>query len=261
MLSEAVVRYEVRARSFGEILDLGFRIVRDHFGLLLGLSATLYVPMGFLGALLQRFAGNSPSAGLLGTLVLLGLFVVIASPLVSVAVTYAVGEVFLGRRVSAGAAFRYAGSIIMPMLGTAMIASFAAILGLVLLVLPGLYLIVSFLLLWQVGVLERQFGTRAMSRSRELMRGNLARGVGIIVVSGLIVGVVNGGLQLVLGAVPYLGWIGSSLAQAAGTAYSGAVSVVLYFDIRCRKEAFDLEHLARTVHAAALDERRVSSQP
>ena len=31
---------------------------------------------------------------------------------------------------------------------------------------------------------------------------------------------------------------------------NAAVEVVLYFDIRCRKEAFDLEHLARVVASA-----------
>jgi hypothetical protein len=261
VLSDAGVRYEVRARSFGEILDLGFRIVRDHFGVLLGLSATLYVPMGLLGAALQSAAADSPSGGLIGTVVLLGVFVLLASPLVSMAVTYAVGEVFLGRRVGVGEALRYALSIIVPMLGTALLASLAIALGFLLLIVPGVYLMLSFLLLWQVGVLERRFGTRAMSRSRELMRGNLGRGLGIVVVSGLIVGVVNGGLQLLLGVVPYLGVIGSSLAQALGTAYTAAVSVVLYFDIRCRKEAFDIEHLAQAVQAAARAEPRAPLVP
>jgi hypothetical protein len=102
-----------------------------------------------------------------------------------------------------------------------------------------------------VGVLEGQFGARAMRRSRALMRGNLLRGFGVLAMSLLIVGVVSGVLQVALGFLPYLGTLGSSLAQAAGAAYNTAVSVVLYFDIRCRKEAFDLEHLARTVRRAA----------
>jgi hypothetical protein len=37
------------------------------------------------------------------------------------------------------------------------------------------------------------------------------------------------------------------LAVAAGASYGSAVLTLLYFDIRCRREAFDLEHLARLV--------------
>jgi hypothetical protein len=45
--------------------------------------------------------------------------------------------------------------------------------------------------------------------------------------------------------------LGRGLAQAMGNAFTSAVAVVLYFDIRCRQEAFDLEHLARLVAAGA----------
>ena len=41
---------------------------------------------------------------------------------------------------------------------------------------------------------------------------------------------------------------GGIVASLAG-AYTAAVSVVLYFDIRCRKEAFEVEQLARIVEA------------
>ena len=41
------------------------------------------------------------------------------------------------------------------------------------------------------------------------------------------------------------------IAQAAANAFGTAALVVLYFDIRCRKEAFDLEHLARQVESDA----------
>ena len=105
----------------------------------------------------------------------------------------------------------------------------------------------SFLLLWQVMVLERRYGFAAMGRSRELMRGSLLRGLGILLAGRIIVIVVEGGARFVVGHVPLLGPIGEGIANSAGAAYVAAVAVILYFDIRCRKEAFDLEHLARLV--------------
>ena len=54
-------------------------------------------------------------------------------------------------------------------------------------------------------------------------------------------------LRMTLGLGALLG----SLAEAVGVAFASAVSVVFYFDIRCRKEAFDLEHLAGLVEDEA----------
>jgi len=96
-------------------------------------------------------------------------------------------------------------------------------------------------------VLERTFGLRALKRSRELVRGSGARTLGVFLAGSLAVGVLSGILQLALGRVPVLGPIGMGLALSAGASYSSAVLALLYFDIRCRKEAFDLEHLAELV--------------
>ena len=111
----------------------------------------------------------------------------------------------------------------------------------------GLMSLLAFILLWQVMVLERLFGTAAMRRSHELMKGNKGRALGILFVSGVVIAVLSTALQLLFSFVPLLGPIGSAAAQAVGNVYTTAISVVLYFDIRCRKEAFDLEHLARLV--------------
>ena len=46
-----------------------------------------------------------------------------------------------------------------------------------------------------------------------------------------------------------LGVLGSGVVASVSGAYTAAVTVVLYFDIRCRKEAFEVEQLARIVEA------------
>jgi hypothetical protein len=181
------------------------------------------------------------------------LLLLVVSPIVNVAVTYAIGEVFLGRPVTASQALRYAKSVLMPLLGTAFLATLLIALGVLALIIPGLYLMLAYMLVWQIGVVEQQFGMAALRRSRALMRGNLRRGAAVLLVSGLLVAMLVGVAAFVFGLVPFAGPIGSQLAQATGSIYTSAVSVLLYFDIRCRKEAFDLEHLAQAVHAAAND--------
>ena len=55
--------YEIRAMSFAEIMDTGFRIVRRHFGLIIGIAAALYVPVAILGALVAPEPVPGPARG------------------------------------------------------------------------------------------------------------------------------------------------------------------------------------------------------
>jgi len=82
------------------------------------------------------------------------------------------------------------------------------------------------------------------------MRGNMMRALGIVIVGWIIVAVLTGTLGVVFHFVPLLGPLASGLAEAVAVAYSSVVLVLLYFDVRCRKEAFDLEHLARLVETS-----------
>src|SRR5439155_9262764 len=201
---------------------------------------------------------------------LVGLLVV--APAVGAAVTFALGETYLGRPPTMEESLRRAFRIMLPLTGTmlllwllvagtgalfvvpALLLRFVAAVGMAgplvlvaIALVTVVYVGLGFLLATQVMVLEHAFGVAALRRSLGLMRGNLLRGAGITFLGTPMVFVVGGVLQLALHFIPFVGPVGSGLARAAATAYTSAVLVVLYFDIRCRKEAFDLEHLARVV--------------
>jgi hypothetical protein len=258
------MKYEIRAMAFGEILDTGFRLVRDRFTLLVGIGAVLYVPLALFQAYLQQAAlasqGSAAAARWAGIIVMF-LFILVASPIVSSAITFAVGETYVGRSVSFGQCLRAAFSIFMRLVGTTLIGTVGVILGFLLFIIPGIYLGLSWMLMWQICVLERRFGFGALRRSRELMRGNLLRGFGILFLGSLIVGILSGALGLVFGLIPYLGPVGAGLAQAAGLAFTSSLAVLLYFDIRCRKEAFDVVHLARLVEEAGGETAQAPATP
>lgn len=235
--------YQIKAMTFAEMLDTAFRIVRDHFATLVGLSAVVHVPLAFINGQLQpapgQFAWGRFGLGLLISL--------LGTPIVATALTHAIGEIYLGRSATIDRSLRAALGIIVPLSGTMLLATLGTLVGLLLLVIPGIYLILAWMLTWPVMVLENRFGTTALARSRSLMRGNVLRALGIVVIGWIIVTVLSGTLGVVFHVVPLLGPLASGLAQAVGAAYSSVVLVLLYFDIRCRKEAFDLEHLARLV--------------
>jgi hypothetical protein len=265
------MRYDIRVMSFAEILDTGFRIVRNHFMLLVPIAATSYVTLAVLAEITSwlRLAIGLAGAILSGLLFLI-LFTVVM-PLTSAAIVVAVGEIYVGRPVTMRECMRKAWAMMLPLAGTMLLFGVVLVGAAALALVPGgllafagmrrlgagamgiallvtvLYVMLAFLLVWEVAVIEGRFGRAALRRSRELMRGNVLRGAGIVLIGALIVGVLTNVLALALGYIPVVGVLASGTAQAVGAAYTTALHVLLYFDIRCRKEAFDLEHLAAVV--------------
>ncbi len=244
--------YEVRQMSFGEILDMGFTLLRDHFVLLAGIASIFYVPLNLAVDAIAGTTGAAPGPEQLGFLiVVVVLAVAIINPIVLAAITFAVGETYLGRPVTIGDALRLGASILLPLVGTSILAVLAEFVGFLLLVIPGLYLVLAFMVLQQVMVLERRFGFDALARSHELMKGHKLRALGIYLVTSVITSVATVGVSIGAAFLPWLGSVLEGFAQGVAYAFLSSVVVVLYFDIRCRKEAFDLEHLARLVEADA----------
>jgi hypothetical protein len=235
--------YQIRAMSFAELLDTAFRIVRDHFGLLVGITSAVYLPLAVVSHGMQPAPGQIVWGRLVATIVL----ALVALPIASTALTHAVGEIYLGRSTSIGRSFRTSLGIIVPLTGTMLLVNLGIIVGTLLVIVPGVYLCLAWLLASPVVVFEGLFGSRAIGRSRGLMRGHQWRALGVLLLGWAIVFVLSKVLGTAFGIVPVLGPIGEGLAQSIAVAYSTVVLVLLYFDIRCRKEAFDLEHLARLV--------------
>lgn len=239
------MRYEIRAMDFGEILDTGFRLLRDHVLLLVGIGLTVSLPanlgMAAMGAQ-PDMASIAAGAGVL-------LFAVVVAPIASAATIFALGELYLGRTATIGGSLREALRIALPLLGTGFLATLAMLFGLILLVIPFIYLAFAFMLIYQVVVVERAYGAAAMRRSRDLMRGNFLRGFGLMLVVLILYAVVSVAAGFATLAGPVVGAVAQALTQAIYSGFQAAVLLVFYFDIRCRKEAFDVEHLATLVEA------------
>ena len=245
--------YEIRPMSVGEILDTGFRLLRNHFGLLVSIAAVAYVPMGLLQVLITQLAGGGKeqmtamAVPLLILVALLAIAYAVALPWVATALTMAIGDLYVGRPTSAGQALRQSWSILLPVVGTSLLATVFIALGMLLLIVPGIWLIFTYWVSSQVMVLERIFGMAALRRSGELMRGNKWRALAVGLTGLLLVSVVSGGATWALNAWPIANAIASTVVGMVTYAFMYAVIVVFYFDVRCRREAFDLEHLAQLV--------------
>ena len=242
------MRYEVREMSFAEILDTGFRLLRDHFVLFVGIAAALNLPLIVLRDALTAATAGSVDWALIVVLLIFALSLAI-SPIVGVAATYAVGEIYLGRDATLGDAFRKGLAIFTPVIGTSLLSGIAMFGAFLLLIIPGIWLTLGLIVLSPVMVLEGKFGGKALSRSLELMKGQRLRAFGILLIATGLQAVLGMGFDLALAAIPVIGTLGTAFIYSVTGAYVAAVSVVLYFDIRCRKEAFEVEQLARIVEA------------
>lgn len=239
------MRYEIRAMSLGEILDTGFRLLRNHFVLFTSIGLVLYLPLAMIGMLVHPTKADPHVLMMLGV----ALLSLMAAPLMIAAITYAIGEVYLGRTATVGGAMRTSLGLFLPLAGTMILYGLAVLGGLIALVIPGIYLALCFMLVNQVIVLEGLSGTAALRRSRELMRGNIGRGGTVLLVASLLSGILSVGVGLLLHMAPSVAPLGNAVVQSVTYAYGSAVAVVLYFEIRSRKEAFDLEHLAQVVES------------
>jgi len=232
--------YEIRQMSLGEMLDTGFRLLQNHFVILVSITAILYVPYSMLAGYLQ--STGDPADPLRGLPALIPL--ILLGPLAQIAITVAISELYLGHETTFGSAYREAGSMFMPYLGTSLLVGLGMMLGMMLLIIPGIYLAVNWMLVGPVVVAERVYGFAAMKRSAGLIRGYWWSSFGIIFVSFLLTSVVSSGLGLLFTMIPFVGSVLSGVVQAVTFAFTSSVLVVLYFDRRCRHEDFDLHHLA-----------------
>lgn len=202
-------------------------------------------------------------------------------PLIVAAVTALVGGVYLGRQVTLGGAMRTGLERFLPLLGTFLLFGLSALvvaaavgvsiglligaaaswlggaaatlvgfLGLLVMGVLYTYVTSAYAVILQVVIFEQLWAWRAILRALELTHGMRLRTLTVVFVMTLVVFFPIVIVQIFFGDIPVIGLAAVSALQALGFAYTSCTEVVLYFDLRCRKEAFDLEYLAQLVEAA-----------
>jgi hypothetical protein len=208
-------------------------------------------------------------SSLFGTLAIGGIGGLILLPFTVGAVYRAVTDVALGRAVTVGGVLRETLAKYFPLLGLvgifyllAIAWVFAEIIGFVLLVIPGLivlgvaiYLGVRWLLVVAAMMAEDVGPINGMRRSWNLVGGMWWRTFGIVIVLAILQVVINLALGLLVTIILSVGLSGDlrlAVAAIVSTLLNALVSpiftiglVLLYFDLRVRKEGLDLDQLAR----------------
>jgi hypothetical protein len=132
------------------------------------------------------------------------------------------GRADMSIRETVSAALPY----IWPVAGASILAAVAISIGLLLLIVPGLFLITIWAVIVPVIVIERSGALASFGRSRELVRGRAWHVFGTLVLVYLIMLVVNIVLGLVFRALPHV--LGSGLsAIISGTLISPFLALVV----------------------------------
>lgn len=178
--------------TVGGVLSRALNIYGDRFGQLIGIAAVVFIPVGILEGLAREI-------GVIGSLIA-WVASVVGTALFTGAVVRVVeaGETGAGTK-SIGEIFSSLGDRIWPLVWIGVVVGIAQVFGFILLIIPGLILTVIWAV-WQPVVVVEKKNFDALSRSRELVKGNGWNVFGLMIVV-LILGFIIFSFGAALGAI------------------------------------------------------------
>jgi len=247
--------FELRPLRTGEILDGAITMMRWQFGVLFGISVVcLGLPM-VLDIYIDLTGGSTAQLGLALLDRLLTLF---GTLLVTGATVSAVSEAYLGRTPRLGDSLRYGLSKLNFIFSASIVSGFLAALATIAFVIPGIIVFCGYAVVAQVAALEPlKSGTDALRRSWTLTKGFKGKAfvlwlvaVVIIVALALSGGLVAGLVATVNPVFEPVSTVLLALLMLLYYPLLACVFTLFYYDLRVRKEGFDVEVLATQLGGA-----------
>lgn len=262
---------QLRPLGVGEVLDASFKVVRSSFGTLALCVLVVAVPLNILSTLISAStndrafefgttaAANSSNTGsVLAGVLLNGALSVVVLTLAAAACFRAVSGTYLGQRPTWQESLSFAAKRLGPLIVLSILYTLAVLVGFVALILPGIWLSVALALSYPAMLSEGLGPMESLGRSRKLVSGRWWATFGALLVMYILIAVIGGIVGLVVG-----GTLGASTDNEVVSAVVltlvnivsslitlplvAAVLTIIYFDLRVRKEGFDLQLLAQGV--------------
>jgi hypothetical protein len=258
-------------KGIGDILSAAFDLYKRNAAQLLIIAAVVVVPLTLIQAVLTDAliddvvneinvnqttgeitvtgGGTSFGQAILGS-ILLGLISAAIWMLLTGALTRGAAGALSGRPIDVGESYRAALSRLAGLIGLSLLIALVVGIGFALLIIPGIILLVFLSMAVPAFIIERRGVTDSMSRSWNLVSGSWWHVLGAIVVAAIISGIVSGIIGA-LGGDSLVGmWLTSAIGAIITAPFYALVSVVLYVDLRSRKEGLDSATLQRELDAA-----------
>jgi hypothetical protein len=269
----------LRPMTVFQILDAAVRMYRENFALFVAISVLPTLPLqlaqvaslAMMGDMAQVRAGAANadqqmqamflSCGLYGLFVLLHFG--IAGPLGTGALVTAITNRYLGKPATLVSSFRPVFRVFWKYLATSMLISLVHGLGM----MCSMYILFAFTWTWFlftpcVMIVEGAWGTAAMNRSRQLGLGHgwriFGASVAFLVVASVFKVALPMGLSVYLQSQLESPVLQQVVAGSVGIAVSALIdpiwsvlAIMLYFDMRIRKEGYDLALAAHKLGSAS----------
>jgi hypothetical protein len=261
---------ELRPRGIGEVLDTAVALYRARFRKLILVAATVVIPVQVLSALVllsaqpdhynlnvtgtvsPQYDSNSVAVGF-AALIVITLVSVLSTALITAVCTRIVADAYIDRESITRDAVQVVRPRVFAIAGLSILIIICEGIGFVFCFVGVLVPITLFAVAIPTLILEGVGVSAAISRSVNLTKAHAGHVLGLVLTARLLVIVLNGALAIavnyllrsghsVVGAV-----IGQSIASAVAgiltTPFAATAVVALYFDLRIRDEAFDVQLL------------------
>lgn len=264
---------QLRPLRIGEVLDAAIKIYLRNAGQLFRSVLAVVVPVQILTALVQSSAISGGTVvngrltgvqqgGYLAAQLVIGVLTGLTALLASGACFKAVSDAYMGEAPNWRDSLRFAFGKLGSLLWLTVIVVVILILAFIALVLPGIYLGVAFAVALPVLLVEDIRGFKALSRSFQLTKGRWWPTFGTLLVALVLLYVVGIVIGLIFAALASAIISGSSsnlvlfvvisavlgiISRTLTTPFFAACATVIYYDLRVRKEGYDLELLARDI--------------
>ena len=245
--------HELRPMSTGEILDAVFGIYRTAFVVMVsivilcqGIPTILYTYVLLAGGPIVQVELFFASIFLRG----------LGATLSGAAIILVVSDTLLGRTSETGASLRVALRAFVALFVAGLARLLLVALGFLLFVVPSVIIACGYLMVEQIIMLERpERAINALPRSWALTKGYKGKLFGLVVILLLFVqlipsmaaGALAGALAALLPVFDAYIQIGASLLQLVLFPLLPVAFTLAYYDLRVRKEAFDLEFLSAQI--------------
>ena len=239
----------LQARSTTEIVDAAVQIYRRDATRYMLLAAIAYTPLVafqfvFFGTASPSFASWTGGIAYLLTVAGFGLM--------SAALARMAAGAIMGENVDVDQTIREVLPRVPAVIGSTVLKYVMFMIGLVLLVVPGLYVVTRYFATTQAVVLEQKGVVAAFSRSSVLSNGIKRHVFNTLMLMWIIYFVVSfAATMLAMVGGTMVVTIVSALVTIVAYPVVAIGEVVLYYDTRIRQEGYDIEVMAGSVDRAA----------
>jgi uncharacterized membrane protein len=255
----------LRPLTVGEMIDHSLKVYRRSFGPMVLIALLANVVPTVLGVYIVMSGGVRELPVLWGANLVLS---IVMGAIATAATVFLVSESYLGRQIGAGDAIIRAFKFIWPLIVLSIGVGLAVMVGFILLIIPGIIIACGLMVSTQALVLEDVTATEAMSRSWNLTKGFRMKLFGLvflvfilILIPSIVIGFFTTPTQPDLTDLEALRKkiIVASVIQQVVTVILYPLLycalTIAYYDLRIRKEGFDLELLESTLQHPALPGR------